>query len=487
MIRLVSIWPYRHQGTDAYYFLLSVEAFKEQKRIPVKLPPYYLADIEEQWYPPGFTVFLSLFPDKILRRYYWIINSIVDFANLLLLDVLLYLNGVPFSVLLTANMFYIFIPVFNIEYFNLNSRPLGNLFFSLFIIAMFAFMHMQGLSLGGVVLFFLLWIAWILILLTHKLTMQCALFVSIVLSVVSRSFVPLLIVLGGIPFCVILTRGFYWKVLKGHGDILKFWDRHIDFLGAHQVYDSPIYGEERYQEIIQKKTKVFLRSIPDKLRQLLFYNPFIYFVLYVCFFNNDLISSGFQKYLVIIVCSVLSWSVLTTFIPFLRFLGEGYKYLKYSGLPSAALIATVFPQLTGGERTAIFCLFILSLASMIKAAYNRWKKSANISLISGDFKDLLDYLKAHKDIDDIGCMSLHMSDAVVYFSRKRVLWGTHHYLFNEKVVKFFPVLRKTREDISKEFQLKYWCINKDYVEPECLGFNEKDIEVTFGTYSLYKG
>jgi len=102
----------------------------------------------------------------------------------------------------------------------------------------------------------------------------------------------------------------------------------------------------------------------------------------------------------------------------------------------------------------------------MKAAYNRWKKNTTISFISGDFKKLLDYLKSHENIDRIGCINLHMSDAVVYFARKKVLWGTHHYLFNQKVYRFFPVMRCKAEDIAEEFALKYWCINTDYVNPD---------------------
>lgn len=51
VVFLLRILPRRKKGfvdVDAYYFLLSAEAFKEQHRIPIKLPPYYLLDIEEQ-------------------------------------------------------------------------------------------------------------------------------------------------------------------------------------------------------------------------------------------------------------------------------------------------------------------------------------------------------------------------------------------------------------------------------------------------------
>ena len=55
------------------------EDTKENKKLPITLPGNYIAEYNEQWYPPLFSIILALVPYKWLHSYHWAINHILDF------------------------------------------------------------------------------------------------------------------------------------------------------------------------------------------------------------------------------------------------------------------------------------------------------------------------------------------------------------------------------------------------------------------------
>ena len=65
------------KGVDTWYFLSCVREYKKTHKIPTVLKNYLL-EIDEQWYPPGFIIFLSILPQKVLEKYHWLINPIID-------------------------------------------------------------------------------------------------------------------------------------------------------------------------------------------------------------------------------------------------------------------------------------------------------------------------------------------------------------------------------------------------------------------------
>ena len=319
---------------------------------------------------------------------------------------------------------------------------------------------------------------WLATLLTHKLTMQLALFLSAVLAAALGSWLPFVVGLGGIPLVYLLSGGFYGKILKGHWDIVSFWHRNLDLLGAHEVHDSPLYGGGRRAA---GEGTAWRRAVP-----LLSYNPFLLLALYLCLTENFFRdASPAMHFLALWTAGVVLWSLLTTFVPFLVALGQGYRYVKYALFPASVLIAASYKAFGAPERTALFLLLLLSAWSMGRA----WKQrrgGAAASLQDNDFLALAAYLKAHPRIDRIGCLSTHLCDPLVYLARKKVLWGTHSYCFNEKVVRFFPVLRHTPAELSRIFDLRYWCVDTNYVDPAVVGLREEVPGGAFGPYRLYR-
>jgi len=471
LVRLLPIWKVRHQGCDAYYFLLSAEVFRAHRKLPVKLPPYYLADIEEQWYPPAFTVFLGLLPDRIVKHYYWLINPILDFMNLVVMDVFISIISGSTEAVLLANIIYIFMPVFVSEYSNLTSRSLANIVFSCFLIFLYY-------AFKNPVWYVVVALSWCTILFTHKLTAQGGLFLVILVAIVYATPIPLVVTLGIIPFLLLFTGGYYLKILKGHWDIVSFWHRNLPLLGAHQIYESPIYGIA--------KDKTSSKGLLKRTGALFLYNPFIYFVLVVFAYSPELVQmDAAVYYLFVCITAITAWAFLTTFIPYLNSLGEGYKYIKYTALPSAVFISLIFDNLDTFSITLLVISSIVTIMGLVLSIYLVLTRSKGI--IDEDLRKMLDYLKSKKEFDMLGCINLDMADAIVYFARKKVLWGTHHYNFNEKMVEFFPVFRAPIDVLTQKYGLKYWCINASYVNPEDIfSPSSKKLIKSFGQYQLYE-
>lgn len=177
----------------------------------------------------------------------------------------------------------------------------------------------------------------------------------------------------------------------------------------------------------------------------------------------------------------LIWAILTSGLPFFRAMGEGWKYAKYAAVPVAILVPTLpWPvvAVTGFVSVVLLCAGIRRSQRKIMSRNGR---------IDSEFEKLLDWLKKSPEVDRLGCISTHMADAIVYFCKKRVLWGGHHYHFNRELSAFFPVFQCTMAKLSQDYDLKYWVVDSNYVKPLDVGLFESQCVKQFGQYQIFSG
>jgi hypothetical protein len=55
-------------GVDTWYWFLCAEDVRKRRKLPPVLP-YFMLEIEEQWYPPLYAGLLGLLPVRLLERY----------------------------------------------------------------------------------------------------------------------------------------------------------------------------------------------------------------------------------------------------------------------------------------------------------------------------------------------------------------------------------------------------------------------------------
>ena len=456
----------RKTGCDAYYFLLTVDAFKKQRRIPIRLPPYYLLDASEQWYPPGFTIFLSLFSKRILDRVHFYIGPLLDSLNGLMLGLLLWTIGVEWIGIIGGMLVYAIIPAVVLPTTSLNSRPLGNLLFTLTFLSLLIALQQNPILawLGFVIFGFML-------LMTHKLTMQELVMVCGACAVVFLDLRYVLALAGLFLFTLTLSGGFYYKVLLGQREILWFWRKYWPFWEAHQVYDSPIYGKHGQRKLFYGNTPThYLRYA----RILLAANPFLILVPF-------LTAGAYAPIALAVIGASALIAVLTLIIPGLRFLGEGEKYLKYTAFPTAYLVGTHLPTLI--DFSGI--LLAIAAALCITSLTIKYRKSKrNYSRIDSDLHAVFAFVR-RKHLDRIMCIPVFFADALMHHGRCKVLWGSHSGGFH-KLQEFFPVLQKPLSYFKKQYRLSCVILNTDYVNPKALHLTIAHRLFVSGPYCIYR-
>ena len=443
-------------GVDAWYFLSYIRELKRTKRFPVKLPRY-LMDIEEQWYPPGFPLLLALLPTNFLYKCHWLISPLIDCLQLLLLYVFTLITTGSLFAALIASVVYAVTYTLISENLNMNSRSLGAIVEVALMLCIFRYIDtaqwwwlMVSLVMGAVLL------------LTHKMATQCFVFTMLFLTLIESRLAYITLTIGIVIFTLVVSGGFYYKVLLSHIDILLFWRRNLHNLGAHQILESPIYKGE-----LSVDTKAYRPGTTGlflNVRRVLSHN----------FFLVPLLISPFVGYNVDRFCwwaiSTYILALVTTLFGPLRFLGEGYKYLKMAAFPTAYVLSRGFTDtyhwvliLSIGVAVLINFKLIVRLYKLLRA------KNIGEATTSRALSEAVQFI-GRLPQGVVLCVPQTYPDYVVYHTNHKVLWGTHSGGFS-LVEDFFPVLRKPLEYFIEQYHVSYILLNKDYVAPTVLGLN----------------
>jgi len=434
VIRVALIWRHRHRGCDAYYFLLSSEVFKKKRRIPIVLPKVYALEEQEQWqwYPPGFSIFLSLLSRRLLEKYYWIISPAIDsFIAAVLAVIVAVMSGYPYMGF-AAGIFYAMNTASMVDCTSLNSRALGALLFAATMLCII------GTILGTYWLIVFVAVFGFMLLMTHKLSSQLLYFLLPFMAVALWDWKPLAILAVIVLTAYIASKGFMVKIWRGQYDILAFWRKYWGELGAHQIYGSPMYDNLASHD----KGRVHLKGLRGFWKSMSYMgmNAFILVVIWPAVHYRDL--SGFDTLMLWWVVGTYALAVLTQFVPVFRFAGEGYRYLKLAAFPVCYLAA--IPFLYGYLWQPIGIYFLLVAAALLVSVFLVWKlfwfmsssTATSIPFIDTGLGELIKRLKK-PDVKRILCVPESVADAVGYYCRKPVLRGTHNVPF-QRVIPFFP-------------------------------------------------
>jgi len=477
-IRLKLIWRNRKHGCDAYYFLLSSEMFKREKKIPIVLPPVYRLEKQEQWYPPGFSVLLSMFPRKTLDEYYWLISPVLDAVLAMLTALVGYMATGMWSVAMVAGLCYALNAASMVDCTSLNSRILGSLLLALTMLSMIAFL------LGSMWLLIPVALFGALTLLTHKSSSQLLYFLIVVLAIATKSIMPIVALLVIATTAMVTSRGFMVKVWKGQYDILAFWNRNWRKLGVHPIYNSPAY-----RDVPLHKERVHLRGWRGawKTASLMALNAFIPPVLWVLFHYTGL--ATWDKLILWWVIGTYLMGFLTQAVPALRFAGEGYRYIKLAALPVGYLCAV--PLLYQWQPAWVYyCLLAVAVAVgvVLIRQLSGWAtkdEAHSMPSVSSGLRLVIDYLKADKTVENVLCIPDGIADALGYYTKKPILRGTHNVYFKQ-VDPFFPVHRLPLEYLVKGYEVSHLVVAVKYTDEKLLELGEYEKLVQSEDYALYK-
>ena len=452
LLRIAPLWRHRHQGCDAYYYLLCAEVFRRSHRLPIVLPSYYLLEPQEQAYPPLMCMLLGVLPGRWLTKSYWSISPIIDGFSMALLVVWVggrygLVPGILAGIAYSANASLL------LEFSSLTSRPLALLLTNCFLIA--SFLWTEGVATALPVAAVL----GVLLLYTHKLSVQLLWCLLPFLALTTLDWRWL------VPFAVAYLVAFaiaprlFLRILYAHWDIVSYWRRNWSLLGAHVVRQSPIYGGEPTQDGFYRRHDIswLLRQIGKVLD----YNCFVLFYPLAILYWSGLGRDG--QFALLWAGGTYLWGLATYLVPVLRCFGEGNKYFKYSLVPSLFIAASSFSTDRFGLAALIAIVCVAwTIYSYGMTALRLGQPLLSMGRLSSELAPLVEQIKSAGGARVI-CLPPHLCDLVAFHARCPVLWGGHNYEF-KRLEAFFPVLRHSVETFVKEFGLTHLLLDKRYVD-----------------------
>jgi hypothetical protein len=479
----------RPGGVDTWYYLASAEAIRRQNRLPISLPQYLLHDRTES-YPPIFPLFLAALPQRWLRRYFWLVSPLIDTAHLLLLYVLSYRLTDSVLAAGVAGLIYAVTPQLISETRNLNGRAFASLLQTVAMLVLLrSLLPEPGITarLFGPSETGLWFVAVVLIALlynTHTSTTIAFLVSTLALTVVYSE--PRFVLAGilGLPAAIVLSGGYYLRVIMNHVHAARFWARNVHLTRAHQVADSPVLSSTNGAVPARARGlyRADLRSVAWLAIRLVGENPFILAMLILQPPHEE-----WGGHMYWWAAAILGWAVATTFVPPLRILGPGLHYMKASVFPSAyALAVTVNIQegLSLGRAVVLVCL----VASFGALAYfyrvMAQRETEHTAQTPPDLADAATYLDTLPGKAVLVLPTMY-ADFVAFAAQKAVVWGGHSGDLR-KLEEFFPVIRRPLEYFFQRYQVDYVLLDLAYTTPRALRLEDRIEQLAaFGPITVY--
>lgn len=436
LIRLFPNWRHRHKGCDAYNILLNAEVLRKQKSLPIKMPPIFVLEDEDQWYPPGFLIFCALIPDRLLKKWYWALNHLIDFFSAGLVAFLVYEIGDNIQFSIVAILAYGLAAGPLQEFSTLNVRPFGTLLFNGFLISTwFAFSDVNFLAVEPLLVAVICAVA---LFYSHKLSLQQLWFLlpSLSIFMVDWRWGAMFIALYGVSF-LLWPRG-AWRIMRGHWVIISFWHRNWRQLGAHAVRQSPVYGDgvTRTDFYAGNGVASLKRHILDMVHQNYFVVPFL-----VGYMSGASTLDATGLFLLVWCVTVYSAGFLIHTVPLLRGIGLGRQYYKYAIPPTLVGCALA---VQGGDIISVTFSAIAALLGLRQYLLIIKAQGGPDPQGTEEAEDLDGALQAldKEESGSVMTLPVHLADRVCYTLRKPVYWGTHSDVFDQRLQNFFPVLQK---------------------------------------------
>lgn len=465
-------------GVDQWFWRAYIEKVRRDHRFPPDLPQFRLDSA--QWYPPLFPWLLAKAPPAVFERYAGLVAIFLDLLRLGLLVAAVHLITGSDMAILVAGLVYILTPLLTTYNMQLNPRGLGALFLDAIWLCLLALYFFDAPSYFWLIASLLVGLVFI----THKMTTQVFLFVLLAAVGVFGEWRLLLLIIGGMFSALILSGGFYRRVLWAHADIIRFWFRNWRWSGSNPILESPIYGEPGFES----PGKFYRRGLSAWIRRLQFvigFNPWMITVILIggLLVVQGGIWSGLEVAIFFWLMATFLFGVLTTLVPPLRCFGQGYLY-GYNGAFPAAM-AWGLTYLVHGEE---MIWLLIAAAGAVASGFALFKffqalRSSRTMKIDDQLERALMRL-AELPEGTVMCLPQHWHDVTAYRTGKSVAFGGHGYGF-DLLQPVFPRLMVPVKDFLAAHQIRYLLLWQNYVNDNFLADLPPASVELFGDYRLY--
>jgi len=483
LVRFRPLWINPNLGVDQWYWLLCAEDVKKRRKLPPRLT-YFMLEIEEQWYPPLFAGLLALLPAKWLKNHGGKISQLTDLLHgfVIFLAVLWLSKSLIIAFLSGLSYLLAWFPLtYNTQ---LQPRGLANLLLTFAVGGLWFYIDTDSYAIWAGVL-----ILSLVLLFLHKMTVQMWIVYLLGFGVWAWDWKIFLLIPASVFVALVISKGFYIKMLKAHWDIVSFWHKNIKYLGSHQYYESPLYRNETFVSTAQHRRG--WRHQSRKLLSLYKYNAFILFLPVLAYHAIYNPQGRLERFLWIWLGITYLWALLTTFVPYFLALGGGQYYIYQSFLPLFLLAGVSVQSMSAPLQGWLFAFWGIGLVYSL-VMWERFCRSVRLdkrAAVGDDLKEVFDFLKLLPN-EGVFCIPFLPSDGAAFWTRKKVFWGGHSYGFHALLKPYFPIMREQIRETLRKKPLRYLLFRRGYLNSlKDIGLEEgRDIRYLFGKgdYDLYE-
>jgi hypothetical protein len=446
---------------DNFTFFNLVNNYKDNNhRIPKNLNQYIFG---KNVYPCFLSWVLSFVPMKyiikIIDKYF---NHFIDYIQFSLLFFIAFFFTKDPLISFFGSILFIISPTFLLyksRTFLLSSRALGNLLISIFMILSFLFIKYNYTPYAFILVFLVA-----LILLSHRFASQVLFFLSLFL-IITYDPTFIIIFIFGIFLAVLLSKGFYIQIFRGHIGQLYYFKKSDN-------KNDMVRGESEFLKMIKflinpLKNK---EKIKNRIAFGIMYTPTLLFLPYAIYYiviNNISYMHHFSYFLLwSIFCFLL---MLFTSFKMTRFLGQQDRYLEYSLIPLAYLSSYVLTY-DFSVLTLVLYLLILIISISINLRYYfsnlRKSKDEKIDIYKKSKKELIKFINELPP-SRLVTIPLNLSHEIIFLSKHKVLFnagamdiGTVKNFID--ICPYFPY--PDIQKLTKKYQIRYLIIEKNHLE-----------------------
>ena len=488
---LMQAWPRflnRYFGVDVWRNLCIANYIREHKCLPKYLPRYMLKGFFD--YPPLFNIVLSFLPKKFLERNQGFISPVFDAV----LSFTIFYFTKHFTQSLTtaviAQVLYIFSPLIVIENASLTARSLGALLFLAAFLTLLLYSKSHTLYLMAASIIFIS-----LTLFAQKMASQALFFMCAIFSLWEKDFLYLIFFIIAVIVALIVSKGFYLRVLQGQISVYKYFRQIIDVRYAHQIRGiSPAVNSPDFIDKIKAVIKKFplfalTASYPLMTLGFLVSLDLLFFKKVFLVPHNDM---KFYAQISRWIFCLYAMGFITAYVKPLRFLGEGNKYLVYGGFPVSFLLAEGIYKFGVYKYKPYFIVLVVIAVFVSLGQIIFLQKKCIIEdkqrTITPALRKTIEHIKDADGMIKLASVPFSLADAVAYFTEADVLSSdSAHVLGNSSdYLDYYPTLRRPLEEILEKHRINYLLIDTNYVRLDELNLKHGNIDYKSDNYLLIK-
>ena len=449
-------------GVDVWTRLLETDHVRKAgHKIPGKISGQFIVGGYFD-YPPVFPFLLSFFNKKTLEKYQGLIAPFFDSLNNFLVFWVAFYFTKDLSISLFAQAVYTISPVMSLENSSLTPRSLGYLNFNLAFLSSIFFVDT-----GNFLFLISSLIFTTLIFLSHRFAMQSLFFVSLFLLLYNRNWFYIVIFLIGFCLAVLVTKGYYLRVLKGHLYNIYFWIPNRDFRFAHQIRGIEKWiGKKDFVELVYMMLSKFapLSMIGTNLWVIASLFILLYKLIPLPFIQLNI--PGFVYFFTLWVVFFYSLGIPILMTAYLRCIGEGYRYLEMTAIPASIVASWLFFSLIRSQYSLPVVLVYATVFSinfgLILYVHYKIIKDRNRSVtpeMAGAFK----FLNGQKKIFRVFCIPHQNTTNVLYHTKHQVFVNADNKGLRE-IASVYPIIKWPLTDTIKKYGLNLIFLKESFAK-----------------------